>query len=92
MKWPGHKVNMYHEVTPRIEKNWPMFEYVNESWSQDNAYTPTPYVADSVYEGMSDRDQEFWSNHNKIGHGIRVQVTCYLFTQYSPCAWLPQLY
>ena len=26
-------------------------------------------MADSVYEGMSDRDQEFWSNHNKIGHG-----------------------
>ena len=36
VKWPGHKVNMYHEVTPRSEKNWPMFEYVNESWSQDN--------------------------------------------------------
>lgn len=69
VKWPGHKVNMYHEVTPRSEKNWPMFEYVNASWQADTAYRPAAFLKDTQYEGMSERDQTFWRNHNKVGHG-----------------------
>jgi hypothetical protein len=74
VKWPGHKVNMYHEVTPRSEKNWPMFEYVNTtSPHRSRATTAAAGAAEDeenvLYEGMSEKDRKFWHDHLTIGHG-----------------------
>ena len=74
VEFPGHKVNMYHEMTPRSEKNWPMFEYINTS--RASSYT----TGEEEHGGRQLRGnsrayevpkkKEFWQYHREVGQGL----------------------
>lgn len=86
VEFPGHKINMYHEMTPRSEKNWPMFEYVNESWA--SSHSPSEGRGEGEGEGEDGggqrrrqlrgnsrayevpKKEEFWHYHRDVGRGL----------------------
>ena len=80
VEYPGHKVNMYHEMTPRSEKNWPMFEYVNKSWVASYGRDGDEHArkeggrwrqlrgSSRAYEVPGKKD--FWQYHRDVGQGL----------------------
>ena len=79
VEYPGHKINMYHEMTPRSEKNWPMFEYVNQSWTASfsrNGDKSARRERERLRQLRGNprayevpKKKEFWQYHRDVGQG-----------------------